>query len=441
MMSSRIAGLLPCCSRKSSCERAQSRGMNEFPSSASAKLILAAKRTGSLPRRPVTMISPCWSLPVGQIAADENLLRAGGDVRQPLGIEGRDLHAAELDGQIADSRPSDFIEPLESDRLRRLLAADRPSRAAADCGDPLHHGHFADVADGDAVQRPRRRSFLIGILLAFLLGLLIGDHLRQSFDERGRIAVGGSHDPVADVHDLSAGRRLLQHGRERLIEIRPAERNAAVEKVAGLGDVVGRRRERLGRRPSGRHVAGREHELVPLPQRREDRGHEFRLLLPFFGIHRGRRIAEQHDFERSAVGRDLALPIAGRRRRRKLHEQIAVVPTAMRHDDHVGLPAVDLADDLEIAFGRVFLGGEFDRRRMRGLLNAHGMRRAGHALERNRRFDRHLQRQLANRLHPAADRSASRRCSDICSPVAAKLAYRRSLSVFRNSVRWDRRGL
>ena len=366
--------------------------MNELPASASAKLILAAKRTGSVPRLPVTTISPCWSLPVGQVAADENLLGSGRDIRQPLGIEGRDLHATELNRQIAQPRLSDFVEPFERDRLWRLLAADRAGRAATDCGDPLHHGRFVDVAHGHAVQSPRGRGFLVP--------LLIRDHFRQPFDERRRIAVAGGHDPVADVNDLSAGRRPLQHGGERLIEIRPAQRDATIQKVAGFHDVVGRRRERLGRRPCRRHVAGGEHEMVFAAQRREDRGHEFGLLLPLFRIHRSRSVAEQHDIKRRAVGEHFALPIAVRRRGRQLHEQIAVASPTMRHDDHIRLPAVNFAIDFEIAIGRVFLGREFDRRRMFGLLRSRGMRRAGHILQRNRRIDHYLERQFADRLHP-----------------------------------------
>ena len=72
----------------------------------------------------------------------------------------------------------------------------------------------------------------------------------------------------------------------------------------------------------------------------------------------------------------------------------------MRHDHDIRLLAVDLADHLEIAVGRVFLGREFDRRRMRGLLRPRGMRRTTHALQRNRRIDRDLQRQLSKRVHP-----------------------------------------
>ena len=39
-----------------------------------------------------------------QIAADENLLRAGRQIRQAIRIDGRDLQPAELDLQIAQSR-------------------------------------------------------------------------------------------------------------------------------------------------------------------------------------------------------------------------------------------------------------------------------------------------------------------------------------------------
>ena len=122
MISSRMAALDPCCSKWSRCARAQSRGMNELPASASLRSIWATYRTGSPPSLPVTTTSPVLVFASGQITADQNLLRAGGDLGQHFGIDGRHLDAAEFDLQIAQTRLGDFVEQFFGDGLRRLLA-------------------------------------------------------------------------------------------------------------------------------------------------------------------------------------------------------------------------------------------------------------------------------------------------------------------------------
>ena len=68
-----------------------------------------------------------------QIAADQNLLRAGGQIGQPVGIHGRHFQAAEFDVQIAEARLRDFVEPFEGDGLRRLhrRRSSGPSRRRA----------------------------------------------------------------------------------------------------------------------------------------------------------------------------------------------------------------------------------------------------------------------------------------------------------------------
>ena len=299
MILSRTARVVPCASRKSSCDRAQSRGMNEFPCFGVGKVDLSGVADRFLAPLARHDDFALLILAVGQIAADQNLLRSGRDVWQPLGIHGRHFHAAELDVQIAQPRLSDFVKPFERDRLRRLFAADRPNRSAADRRDSAHHGRFADIADRDAVERPIR----------FLVGFLFRDHFREPFDERCRIAVAGGQDPVADVNNLGASGRFSQHRRKRLIEIGPTQRNAVVEEITGLRDVFRRRRKRFRRGPCRRHVAGGKHESVSFAQRRQHRADELGLLLPHFRVHRTGCVAQQHDFERIAVGQHFALPI------------------------------------------------------------------------------------------------------------------------------------
>ena len=111
-----------------------------------------------------------------------------------------------------------------------------------------------------------------------------------------------------------------------------------IEKIAGLGDIVGRRSQRLGRRPNGRHVGRGEHKTIFLAERRQHRADELRLLLSLFRIHRSRRVAQQHDVRaacrRPALRAASSLPApaasvarANSRRRRG--------DAARRHDDPI----------------------------------------------------------------------------------------------------------
>ena len=89
----------------------------------------------------------------GQIAAQQDLLRAGRKVGKRLGIDPRRAQAAELDFQVADRRPGDPAEKLQGDRLGAVLAGDPPHRSPPQRGDRAHHHRLEAAADRHRVTR------------------------------------------------------------------------------------------------------------------------------------------------------------------------------------------------------------------------------------------------------------------------------------------------
>ncbi len=67
-----------------------------------------------------------------------------------------------------------------------------------------------------------------------------------------------------------------------------------IEEIAGFGDILSGRRERLVRRPDRADIGGGEPEAIFLAERREHSRNKLRLLFALFAIHRGRSVAEQH---------------------------------------------------------------------------------------------------------------------------------------------------
>src|SRR5262249_48674102 len=154
-------------------------------------------------------------------------LRAGRDVRQLFGVDARDLHALELDFQIAQARPGDLAEQLQGHGLRALLAGDLAHRAAAQRRDGAHDAWLVGAAQRDGVEGPA----------------LAGVEPPQALRERHRVGVARGDDAVADVDDVRPRAALPQRLGERDVEVGPAEGGAPGQVVARRLDV-----RRTGRR-------------------------------------------------------------------------------------------------------------------------------------------------------------------------------------------------
>ena len=74
-----------------------------------------SKRTSLSPCRPVTTMLPDCSAPSRQITAQKDLLLAGGQIRQPLGIDPGHAQAGELHLKVTQGRPRDFLEQVQGD--------------------------------------------------------------------------------------------------------------------------------------------------------------------------------------------------------------------------------------------------------------------------------------------------------------------------------------
>ena len=164
----------------------------------------------------------------------------------------------------------------------------------------------------------------------------------------------------------------------------------------------------LGKDPMAIDVAGGQVELVLGRQRGQQGGDQLGLPLAAGGVHRGRRVGQDQQLQRLAVGQQLPLQLAfalgpltpcpspgGEESwRRELHHEVAVVAAAVRDQHHVRLPALHLDHRLEILRRRVFLGAELDVGRMRGQGVAGRVRRRTDRLQRLRRIDLHVDLKL-----------------------------------------------
>ena len=131
-----------------------------------------------------------------QIPRQHDLLHPRRDVRQLARIDRRDLHPAKLQLQIPKPRLSNLIEQLDGNRLRSLLARDRPHRASAEPRDRLQHDRLERAADAD---RMKRRTLLVAIKPL------------QPIDESLRIGIARGDNTVPDIDDLRAIPDSLQH--------------------------------------------------------------------------------------------------------------------------------------------------------------------------------------------------------------------------------------
>ena len=105
--------------------------MNELPCSASASETACSKRTSpvALPAGDDHLARLVLSF--RQVAAEHDLLRAAGQVRQLFGIDPRHAQARNSTLRSRSAGPGDFLEQVQGDRPGALLAADLPHRAAA----------------------------------------------------------------------------------------------------------------------------------------------------------------------------------------------------------------------------------------------------------------------------------------------------------------------
>ena len=323
-------------------------------------------------------------LPLRQVTAEQDLLRAGRDVGQRFRINARNLEALELDLHVAQGGLRDLAEQLPSGGWRALLAGDLAHRAAAQRRDRLQHGRLIAAAERDGVER--------------WTDLQSVPQPPQPFRECDRIGVAGGDDAVADVNDVRFRAALLDGRRERAVEVGPPQRRSLRQILARGCDVPEISRCRLREGPVARHVAGREVKRVLRRQGREQRADEGRLLRTLPGIDRRGRVGDDQQLQRLAIGQQRPIPIPVRARRRELKHEVAVVAAAVRDHDDVGLAPLGLDDDLEIARRRVFLGRELDVSRVERPLVACRMRRRGHALERDDGVHLHVDAQLAQRV-------------------------------------------
>ena len=132
----------------------------------------------------------------GQVASQEDLLRAGRQVGQFFRIDPGGPQPLELDLQVADRRPGDFAQQFQRHGLGPVGPADLPQRPAAQRSDRLQHQRLEAAAYGHCVQRR---------------GLALPE-TPQPLAERHRVGVidGFRDDPVADVDHPGVAAALLR---------------------------------------------------------------------------------------------------------------------------------------------------------------------------------------------------------------------------------------
>ena len=191
---------------------------------------------------------------IGQVAAEDDLLRAQRQVGQFFGIHPRGPQAAELDLHVAQGRLGHFGQQLAGHGDRAARAGHLADRAAAQGGNGLQHQRLEAAARGHGVERP---------------GVPFGQP-PQPLGEGHRVAVAGGRDAVADVDHLGAGPTTPQRRGHGLIQIGPAQRNPPGEELPRGGDRLGLRGTGPLEGPIAIHVAGGQVDLV-LGRQRADK--------------------------------------------------------------------------------------------------------------------------------------------------------------------------
>ena len=284
----------------------------------------------------------------GQVASQEDLLHAGGQIRQPLGIDPAAGQPDDLDVQVPHGRGRDLAEQFQRDCLRAELAGDLAHRTAAQRRDGPEHLRLVAAAHRDGME----------CAALALMGQL------EPVDESLGATVATGHDPVADVDYLGVGTNPLHHVLKEQIQIAPAQRHAIGEERSRGLDIRLVRRDSLLKDPIALHIAADQIELVLLGKRAEQRGDELGLGRAACLIDRRRRIGQDQQFDRLAVGDHTPPARTVGHRRRELQHEIAVRATAMRDHDDVRPARLDFYVKLEIASRRILQGRELDVGRM-----------------------------------------------------------------------------
>ena len=218
-------------------------------------------------------------LALRQITAQENLLCAGRQVGERVGVNPDGANSPQLDFHIAQCRLRDLGQEFQGRHPRAVRGADLPHRAAAERRDgPQHRG--LEAAAGGHGMEGRRRAFL-----AFRPAV-------QSGDEGRRIGVAGGRDAVAQVNHVGGRPALLPRRADGAIEVRVTQRAALGEELPGAFHIFLVGRSRRGEDPRAIHVAGGQIELVLGRQRSADRRDELGLRTPGGRIHRSRRVGQ-----------------------------------------------------------------------------------------------------------------------------------------------------
>ena len=213
--------------------------MNELPDSASWRVTFEVKRTGLSPSVPVTMISSGLILPLGQVSAQQNLLRPRRDVGEFLRVDARGTDSRELDLEVTQRGRGHLVQERERDGLRTLFAGDAIHGTAAERSDGLEDGRFETAAGRDRVEGPR-----FPVIKPM-----------ETLGERDGIGVAGGDDAIADIDDVRPRLHELHCRGKGAVEIGPAERDALLQNVANGREMLRCRRDRFLENPVAVHVA------------------------------------------------------------------------------------------------------------------------------------------------------------------------------------------
>ena len=319
-----------------------------------------------------------------EIASNNDLLRAQGQVRQRPGIHTRCAQALEGDGQVADAGLGNFGQQRHGRRARGVVAFEFPPRAAAETGDGLQDTGFKAAAGGHGMERGSLGAYLVLVAFPDLPG------------DRHRIGCARRTDAVAEVNHVRARIGLCKHFGHGLFHVGPSQRDAAGEEVACRGNRVIRYRHALAIFvPCRFHVGGHEAEPVFFTQGAQEQSDKVVLCTPLPLVHGGRRISHNEQVHGIALGHEDALPIAAGIRCRDEQQEIAVLATAMRDQRDFTPARVHLHHHFEITAGGVFLCIELHLRRVLRALQSRGVRGARDLLDRQFGVNLHIQRQLA----------------------------------------------
>ena len=241
------------------------------------------------------MTSPDWSRALRQVAAEEDLLRAQRQVGQLLGIDPRGPQAAELDLQSRSAGSVDLAEQLAGPRRR--------GRASRSSGGPSRR-----PATAMAFSTPG--SKLLPAATAWNVPGLPFGQPPQPLGEGHRVGVAGGQDAVADVDHLRARARSAAAPRQWPCPDRssPATSRAA-RNCRAAATFLASAGPRLLEGPVAIDVAGGQVDRVLAASATPSRAAtNSACAARLAGVHRGRGVGQDQQFQRLAVGQQLSLP-------------------------------------------------------------------------------------------------------------------------------------